>query len=137
MSNGNTVKKSLSAAALSAALLALVPLPAQAADVHGEIVTAATHAGFAAQGTDLNTVHMHLHHTLNCLVGPGGAGFDAKQMNPCQNSGNGAIPDSSDAAQKAALQKAANEAATGIAETDLAKAQKDASITEALLKAQE
>lgn len=125
----------LGAAVLSAALL--VSLPAYAADVHGEIVTAATHAGLAAQGSDIGTVHMHLHHTLNCLVGPGGNGFDAKEMNPCANSGNGAIPDSSDAAKKAALQNAANEAATGIGETDLAKAQKDASDTAALLKAQE
>ncbi len=135
MLNSITLKNG--AAALSAALLAFVPLSAHAADVHGEIVTAATHAGLAAQGADLDTVHMHLHHTLNCLVGPGGAGFDVKQMNPCANSGNGAIPDTSNAAKKAALQNAANEAATGIAETNLAKAQKDASDTAALLKAQE
>ncbi len=137
MSNGNTLKHGFSIAALSAALMVLAPLPAWAADVHAEIVTAATHAGYAAQGTDLATVHMHLHHTLNCLVGPGGAGFDAKELNPCAHSGNGAIPDTGDATKKAALQNAANVAATGIAEPNLATAQKDASDTEALLKAQE
>ena len=42
----------------------------------------------AAQATDLNTVHMHLHHALNCLVGPNGKGFDAKEMNPCAHAGN-------------------------------------------------
>ena len=42
-------------------------------------------------------VQAHLHHTLNCLVGPGGDGFDAKQMNPCAQAGNGAIPDAKDA----------------------------------------
>jgi hypothetical protein len=137
MSNTSNLKTGLYTTALAAAVLALVPLSAEAADVHGEIVTAATHAGLAAGAADLDTVHMHLHHTLNCLVGPGGTGFDAKQMNPCANSGGGAIPDSSDAGKKTALQNAANEASTGIAETNLAKAQKDASDTAALLKAQE
>lgn len=135
MSNITKCVAGLGAALLSIALF--VSVPAQAADIHGEIVTAATHAGLAAQSSTIDTVHMHLHHTLNCLVGPGGNGFDAKEMNPCANSGNGAIPDSSDAAKKAALQNAANKATTGIDETDLAKAQKDASETAALLKAQE
>lgn len=135
MSNVTKYVAGLSTAIMSAVLS--MGVPAQAADVHGEIVTAATHAGLAAQSSTIDTVHMHLHHTLNCLVGPGGNGFDAKEMNPCANTGNGAIPDSSDATKKAALQNAANEAATGISETDLAKAQKDASDTAALLKAQE
>jgi hypothetical protein len=134
MRNASRMATGFGTVVLSAALFAL---GAQAADVHGEIVTAATHAGLAAQGTDIDTVHMHLHHTLNCLVGPGGTGFDPTQMNPCANSGNGAIPDSSDAAKKAALQNAANEAQTGLAETNLVKAQNDASNTAALLKAQE
>lgn len=130
-------KTGICTALLSATILAFASVSAEAADVHGEIVTADTHAGLAAKGADLDTVHMHLHHALNCLVGPGGAGFDAKQLNPCQNSGSGAIPDSSDPTKKAALQKAAAEASAGIAETNLAKAQQDATATAALLKAQE
>ncbi len=124
-------------AILGAAALALAPVAACAGDAHGEIVTAETHATLAAGASDIATVHMHLHHTLNCLAGPAGAGFDAKQMNPCANSGAGAIPDAGDAAKKASLRKAADEAAKGIAESDLAKSQKDASDTAALLKAQE
>jgi len=70
----------------------LVP-GAALADGHSEIVLAEQHAGLAAGSGDIAMVHAHLHHTLNCLVGPGGAGFDANQMNPCANAGHGAIPD--------------------------------------------
>jgi hypothetical protein len=65
------------------------------ADASSETVTAATHAELAAGASDLNGVHMHLHHALNCLVGPGGRGFDPKELNPCAQSGKGAIPDTS------------------------------------------
>jgi len=111
-------------AAIAAAVL--VPLPVLAADVAGEISTAATHATLAAQASALDGVHMHLHHTLNCLVGPGGSGFDAKQINPCAGSGGGAIPDESDQAKKKALEGAANTARAGIAATDMATATKAA-----------
>ena len=117
--------------------LSLVAVQAHAADVKSEIVNAETHAGLAAGAADLDGVHMHLHHTLNCLVGPNGAGFDAKQMNPCANSGNGAIPDTTDAAKKAKLQAAADKAKGGIAENNLAAAQKDATDIAAMLKADE
>jgi hypothetical protein len=111
----------------------LVPIPALA-DWHSETVNAATHAGLAAQAADINGVHTHLHHTLNCLVGPKGTGFDAKELNPCANAGNGAIPDAADAAHKTALEAAANTARAGIAATDLATAKKAASDTETALK---
>lgn len=117
-----------------AGALSLVAAQAYAADVKGEVVNAETHAGLAAKAGALDGVHMHLHHTLNCLVGPSGTGFDAKQMNPCANSGNGAIPDTTDAAKKAKLEAAAAKASSGIAATDLAAAQKAASDTEAMLK---
>ena len=76
--------------AVSLAFAALLLPVAALADAHSEIVNAETHAGLAAKGTDLAAVHMHLHHTLNCLVGPSGAGFDAKEINPCANAGSGA-----------------------------------------------
>ena len=113
----------------------LVVLPAQAADVHGEIVTAATHAGLAAGASDVATVHMHLHHAINCLVGPQGTGFDSTNVNPCANSGNGAIPDTADPSKKKALQAAVDEAQTGLSASDLGTAQKDAADTSAMLKA--
>lgn len=120
------------AAALS--LCALVPMKAHA-DAAGETVTAMTHADLASKAANLDGVHMHLHHALNCLVGSAGAGYDAKQMNPCANAGNGAIPDTADAAKKAALQEAAKSASDGITETDLGKAQADATAASSKLMA--
>ena len=127
--------KSNFAKAIGFAALALLPLQAAAADLNGEIANAAQHAGLAAQAGDIAGVHMHLHHAVNCLVGPAGSGFDAKEMNPCANSGNGAIPDSATPAQKKALQAAAAKAETGIASTDYAAAQKIASDTATMIKA--
>lgn len=121
----------IAALTVSAIFLAV---PALAADVGAEITTAGMHAGLAAQASDIATVHSHLHHTVNCLVGPAGTGFDSKELNPCANSGNGAIPDSSNAQTKQALEAALAKANTGIAATDLAAAQKDASDTQAMLK---
>lgn len=74
-------------------IIVALPVSAQAADPAQEAATAATHAGLAAQGASIEQVHMHLHHTVNCLVGPKGPGFDATERNPCQKLGDGAIPD--------------------------------------------
>src|SRR5215470_10704889 len=117
---------------LSAAL-ALMPLAAYA-DAASETVTAQTHADLAAHAADLAGVHMHLHHAVNCLVGPAGTGFDAKELNPCANAGNGAIPDTTDAAMKKLLTDAVAKAQTGITATQLAAAQKAAADTAAMLK---
>lgn len=105
-----------------------------AADASKEISTAATHAGLAAAATVIDTVHVHLHHTVNCLVGPSGAGYDAKQMDPCKGMGGGAIPDTSDAAKKKALEDAVSKANAGLAANDLTAAKKAAGDTEAALK---
>jgi hypothetical protein len=110
---------------LAAGAALLLSAPAFA-DVAAEIGTAQTHAGLAAKATDIMGVHMHMHHALNCLVGPGGTGFDTGNANPCAKSGNGAIPDSTDAAQKAKLQTAVAQLNTGLAATDMAAAAKDA-----------
>jgi hypothetical protein len=123
---------------LGAAAAAVLVLPSAAfADAHSEIVTAATHAGLAAGATDIAGVHMHLHHALNCLVGPAGHGFDGKELNPCAQSGNGAIPDTQDAAKKAALQNAADKATAAIALNNLEAAQKAATDIGAMLKKDE
>jgi hypothetical protein len=134
MANNSTFAKSIGLAAIAGGL-ALLPLAAIAADLNGEIANAAQHSELAAQAGDLAGVHMHLHHAVNCLVGPGGAGFDAKELNPCANNGNGAIPDSGAAAKKQALQAAAAKAETGIASTNYAAAQKIAADTAAMIKA--
>ena len=61
--------------------------------------------------------------------------FDKTALNPCKNSGNGAIPDTTDAAKQKALEAAADKAREGLKSDDLATAQKAASDTEAMLKA--
>lgn len=120
--------------AILVAIGALAPLPVLAADVGSEIVTAGTHADLASQASDLNGVQMHLHHALNCLVGPKGQGFDAKQMNPCANSGDGAIPDTSDPTKKLALQAAAAKVSAGLAAADITTAKADATAAANMLK---
>ena len=108
--------------ALLAACAALTATPVLA-DTAAELSIAQNHAGMAAKATDISKVQMHLHHAVNCLVGPGGQGFDAAPGNPCSKAGNGAIPDSMDAAQKEKLQTAVADAGPGLSTTDLATAQ--------------
>lgn len=114
---------------LLAAVAALAATPALA-DVAAQLSVAQTHAGMAAKQADLKTVQMHLHHAVNCLVGPSGAGFDAAAGNPCGKAGTGAIPESTDAAQKAKLEAAVAKAKPGLAAgVELAAAQKSAQDT--------
>ena len=107
---------------------ALFATPALA-DLAGELSTAQTHAGMAATQADIAMAQKHLQHAVNCLVGPGGTGFDAAAGNPCGKAGAGAIVDSTDAAQKAKLTKIAASAKTGVGSTDLATVQKAAKDT--------
>src|ERR1700742_5108250 len=109
--------------ALLAACAAVIATPVLA-DTAAELSIAQNHAGMAAKAADLKTTQMHLHHAVNCLVGPSGAGFDAAAGNPCGKAGNGAIPDSSDAAQKAKLASIAASAKQGVGSSDLATVQK-------------
>lgn len=64
-----------------------------AGDPSAELKTAVTHAGFAAKYETMKEVALHLHHALNCLVGPQDKRFDAAAGNPCQGQGNGYLPD--------------------------------------------
>ena len=77
--------------ALSLSLCAGLALAA--GDAQKEIDTAIKHAQFAAKMSTVDQTHLHLHHVVNCLVGPNGQGFDAKAGNPCKGQGNGAIND--------------------------------------------
>lgn len=103
------------------------------ADPAKEVSTAAQHAGFAAKAADMKATQMHLHHVVNCLVGPNGQGFDASVGNPCKDEGMGAIPDTKDAAKAATLRQALAKANSGLAMTDMAAAQKTASDVQAML----
>ncbi len=131
MRKNRQIKMLVAGAAAGAFLMAS---PVLAAGLKNEIAAAAQHAGLAAQGADIDTVHTHLHHTLNCLVGPDGKGFAPKEMNPCKELGKGAIPDAKDGATKKSLEAQATAAEAGIAETDLARAQKAAGDIETSLK---
>ena len=115
-------------------IVAASPASALAADPAQEAATGAVHAGLAAQAATIEQVHMHLHHTVNCLVGPKGQGFDAKEANPCQKLGNGAIPDTTDSATKAKLTTALASAQAGLKSEDLSAAKKSASEAQAALK---
>ena len=121
---------------IGAAVALLFPT-AVFADAHSEIINAAEHAGYAAAAADIAGVHAHLHHALNCLVGPGGNGFDTKEINPCAHSGNGIIPDTSDAANKASFEAGAAKAREGIADNNLVTAKKTAADLAAALKTKE
>src|SRR5271166_2844819 len=90
-------------AAASFALALGASSQALAGDSAKEAATAAAHAGMAASAANVPTAHAHLHHVINCLVGPKGDGFDATNANPCAAQGDGAIPDAADAATKAKL----------------------------------
>src|SRR6516225_12049577 len=103
------------------------------ADSAKEVTTAASHAGFATKSADLKGTQMHLHHVVNCLVGPKGQGFDDKEANPCKDQGNGAIPDTTDEVRRTALIQALAKANEGLRQTDLPAARKSASEAQVLL----
>lgn len=117
--------KALSIAALAGASL-LIAGGAFAASLPAEIANARTHANNAANAGAIDAVHMHMHHAINCLAGPKGEGYDASQMNPCANAGDGAITDQTDAAKKAKLESAKATLMKGLALTDLKAAQDSA-----------
>jgi hypothetical protein len=133
MNNPQTGLTLIASAFAAALVIAAAPQARADADPAKEIATAATHAGLAAKSTDMKTTQMHLHHVVNCLVGPGGTGFDAAPGNPCNGQGTGAIPDTKDPPQKAVLQQALAKINDGLKQTDMAAAQKDATEAQALL----
>jgi hypothetical protein len=124
----------LSLAGVVAVVLTALSAAALAADPAQEVATARTHAGFAAHAPTVEQAHMHLHHTVNCLVGPKGQGFDPNEANPCQKLGDGAIPDTTDATTKAKLTKALANAEAGLKSDDLTAAKKAATETQSNLK---
>jgi hypothetical protein len=130
-----TIPRSLLNALSCSAALASLLLPLSArADVATEVSTAATHAGLAAGAASVPMAQMHLHHVLNCLIGPAGKGFDPTAANPCKDQGGGAIPDTSDVLKKEMLQRAASNALDALKETDLDALKKDATNIQTTLK---
>jgi hypothetical protein len=120
------------AAVAVASLGSLVP-QAASADAQQAIGIAAQHAGLAAGAANINVVHTHMHHVLNCLVGPGGDGFDAMPGNPCGMAG-GAIPQENNAEMKTKLLNVAAQIRAGIGNSDMAEAKKIATDAQDALK---
>lgn len=96
---------------LAAAVLATTAAAAPADHAAREIATAKVHANVATQIDTVAGAQMHLHHVINCLVGPHGNGYsaaaEAKSENHCDDLGNGAIADS---AHTPAMQRDARDA---------------------------
>jgi hypothetical protein len=123
-------------ATLFAAAFSLVMSASAMADGSAaQVKTAAQHAGFAAQADNVKGVHTHLHHALNCLVGPNGDGFDSSEMNPCGKKGKGAIPDASDKDTIKSLEKAADMVSSGIKTGNYAAAKATATNVQKMLRA--
>ena len=120
--------------ALLAACAALTATPVLA-DTAAELNIAQNHAGMAAKAADLKTTQMHLHHAVNCLVGPKDGDFDKTNTNPCAQLGNGAFPDESNQEIKTKLQNALSAAFDGIASNDEATAKKNAATVKTILEA--
>src|SRR4051794_12294662 len=78
------------------------------AGIGEELTIAQTHALLAYRSGgrgDGSGAKPHLQHVLNCLVGPGGEGYNAAppSMDPCASSGKGALNDAVSPAQKAKI----------------------------------
>jgi hypothetical protein len=127
------ISKLIGATFGAVSILTLASVAHAQADVAKEVSTAGQHAGLASKAGDLRTVHMHLQHVVNCLVGPNGDGFDPAPGNPCRDQGNGAIPDTSDAAQKQKLTEALEVARSGVREGDIAAAKRNADDAQRIL----
>lgn len=117
---------------IPALLLAIaLPIVAQAADsgdaVSKQVSTASAHAGMAVGAADLKTAHAHLHHVINCLVGPSGQAYDAQEANPCKGMGHGALVDAKgNAARESRLHTALAQAEQGTKTKTLSEAHADA-----------
>jgi len=100
---------------------------AQTSSAQNEISTAHAHALMAQNASSVAMAHTHLHHVINCLVGPGGNGFEAAAGDPCKGQGKGAIADASnDHALHAKLESALTDAQAGLKSESLAAVQQDA-----------
>ncbi|HEY6071986.1 MAG TPA: hypothetical protein VIV15_01000 [Anaerolineales bacterium] len=64
---------------------------------------AATHAGYAVDGTGVSAVREHLGHALVCIEGAKGKNVNPAWANPCQGMGNGVLVDLERANAGAAL----------------------------------
>jgi len=134
MTSRRSVSTWVTLAIAGTGLAFLAPHHSAAADAMEEVATATEHAGYAASSDQIEGVQTHLHHVVNCLVGPEGEGFDPDELNPCADLGNGAIPDTADAEKKQVLEEALAEAMAGLETNELEAAQAHASEAATMLE---
>ena len=134
MTSRRSVSTWVTLAIAGTGLAFFAPHHSAAADAMEEVATAAEHAGYAADSDQIEGVQTHLHHVVNCLVGPEGEGFDPDELNPCGELGNGAIPDTADAEKKQVLEEALAEAMAGLETNELEAAQAHASEAATMLE---
>ena len=136
MTIGKPIKNALLGISLGGVLMVqpITAYAASATSVSSEIGAAAIHAGLSAESTTLQVAHMHLHHTLNCLVGPSGAGFNSSYFDPCAHLGHGAIPDSGNSREALKLRHIAAQVRTALKDAQLRTVRKDAFQIETELK---
>jgi len=112
----------LSGLAIAGMLLPMAP-PALAG-IGEELTIAQTQALFAYRSGrgGVGGAVIRLQYVLNCLVGPGGEGFNATppNQNPCADAGKGAVHDATNEAQKKQIVEiiAATKKAMTITETE-------------------
>jgi hypothetical protein len=111
--------RKLAGMTITLAAITTIYTSAALADGPEAVATAANHAGFAAGQDNIAGAKTHLHHVLNCLVGPEGEGFDASAGNPCGDTG-GAIPQTGDADARERLDELAMQVREAIASDDAA-----------------
>jgi hypothetical protein len=101
-----------------------------------ELKTAMSHAGYAAKADALNGVHLHLHHVLNCMVGPQDKLFDSAAGNPCKDQGTGVVPELKGKMDQQYYEAAlvAQIATQGIASNSLPEAKTDAHVAGLILQ---
>lgn len=105
-------------------------------DAAKEVSTAQAHAAMAQGSDSVDMAHTHLHHVINCLVGPDDEAFDAGAGNPCKGQGNGAIPDAQgNEALTTKLENALDHAQAGLQEDALDAVQQQAAKASAALAA--
>lgn len=108
--------KRLAAFILLAAGALSAPAALAAGNALAEIGTAIEHSGYASEVKTTAKVHLHLHHVVNCLVGPHGVGFYPAAGDPCKGLGNGALNDlSGHPKARQALDIALHDARKGLA----------------------
>lgn len=131
-----TLKKTL-AMGITGAMVAGIAFGAFAQDkASTEVSTARAHAMMAQSANTVAMAHTHLHHVINCLVGPSGQGYEASAGTPCNGQGNGAIPDSAgNSTMHGKLQSALADAQAGLQADSLATVHSDAGKAAAALQA--